>query len=130
MISRIIINLIHSYIKAHYNKIDVTSGLLRYNYMCHKNAVHDARVNKEDLIAMVFYFQSNTHKPIIHFININKDNTYIDNTLGTWSSMYDYYLIRVVPENQFKEVDNIFENYRKYLKTLIPFYLRWYSIEF
>jgi hypothetical protein len=124
-----IINIINNYIRANLSKISVTSGILRYNFMCHKNAVHDAVIDKQDNIAMVFY-TSNNNKPILHFINIDKKGNYKDNTLGTWSEMYDYYLIRLIPSNQFKEVDNIFESYRKELRRLIPFYLRWYSIEF
>lgn len=129
MLRKKINNIIINYILANLQLIKVTPGVLRYNYMCHKNSVHDAINNKEEKIAMVFHLNKNCTNPIIHFVNINKDGIYVDNTLGNWCEMFNYYLIRYIEEDQFKEVDDIFEAYRKELKRKLPFYLKWMDLK-
>lgn len=106
-------------------KINVISGLCRYNYRCHLNAVHDALNNNQDKLAMCFYFEDN--HPIIHFVNIDNDNNYIDNTLGRWSEKYEYYLIRTIEKESFFDISDIFTAYRNELKSKLPFYVRWFA---
>lgn len=106
-------------------KIDVISGSCRYNFKCQMNSVHEALNNSQDKIAMCFYIDDG--EPIIHFININEDGTYIDNTLGRWSEIFDYYLIKTIDKEDFFKINTIFTAYRKELKTKLPFYVRWFA---
>ena len=116
--------IILNYITACLPKITVTSGLCRYNYMCHMNSVHDAINNNQEFIAMCFYIDGGY--PIIHFINVDGD-AYIDNTLGIWSTNYEYYLIRLINKNSFFDIQNIFKMYRKELRNKLPFYIKWFT---
>lgn len=121
--------IIVNYIIANLKLIKVESGIIRYNYMCHKNAVHDAINNGDKKIAMVFHLNKDNKYPIIHFVNVNKKGIYTDNTLGNWSTMFNYYLIRTIPKEQFEQVDLIFSNYRKELKRKLPFFYRWMKLK-
>ena len=114
--------IIRNYVKSTYSKIEVNPGLYRFNYKCHCNAVHDAIVNNEDYIALVMIL--NSTDVIIHFININKDEIYTDNTLGHWSSTYDYYLVKYVYRKSFFKIENIFSNYRVELNNILPWWVR------
>lgn len=107
---------------ANHQKINVTAGVCRYNFRCQNNAVHDAINEKHDKIAMCIYFDGDY--PIIHFINVNKSGKYIDNTLGNWATTYDYYLIRYIEKNSFFDVNKIFTEYRKELRSKLPFFVR------
>lgn len=108
-----------------FKPIKVKSGKCRYNYKCHKNAVHEAINNKEEFLAMCFYIDDGY--PIIHFLNINKKGKYIDNTLGHWSKNIDFYLIKKINKKDFFMIDNIFSTYREEMKTKIPWYIRWFT---
>jgi hypothetical protein len=106
------------------NGINVMPGLCRYNFRCHLNAVNDAVINNEDSIAMCFYLHED--EPIIHFLNVNKEGEYIDNTLGIWSTEYEYYFIKFINKNDFFSVRDIFTDYREELHYRLPFYIRWF----
>jgi len=106
-------------------KIKVVGGMCRYNFRCQCNSVHDAINAKHDKIAMVFYFCDDA--PIIHFINVSKSGKYIDNTLGHWATIYDYYLIRHIGKDEFFNVNKIFDAYRKELHNRLPFFIDFFS---
>jgi len=114
--------IIKEIVIKNYSKIKVNSGICRYNFKCHHNAVHDAINDKQDKIAMCFYIDNDY--PIIHFINIDENGKYIDNTLGNWSSIYDYYLIKYIEKDKFFQVNDIFSEYRKELNEKLPFLVR------
>ena len=105
-------------------KISVVSGECRYNFMCHRNAVHDALNANQDEVAMCFYIDDD--QPIIHFINI-EDGRYVDNTLGRWSDMHDYYLIKTIGKEDFFNIADIFVDYRKQLQGRLPILIRWFN---
>lgn len=65
-------SIIINYIIANLKTIDVNSGIIRYNYMCHKNSVHDAINDGDKETAIVFHLNKNRTNPIIHFINVGK----------------------------------------------------------
>lgn len=115
--------------KSNMTKIKVKSGICRYNFRCHNNAVHDALNNNDEKLAMCFYIDEDY--PIIHFINIDKEGGYIDNTLGRWSEKYEYYLIKEIGKEDFFSISNIFQEYRKELNKNLPLHVRLLSnIEF
>ena len=119
------ISIIKNMVITELPKIKVKSGLCRINFRCHLNAVHDALENKENTIAMCFHIEHGKNKqPIIHFINVNKKGKYIDNTLGYWSKINDYYLVRLIKKQEFLYIENIFGNYRKELNNKLPFIVR------
>jgi len=104
--------------------IQVNPGLCRYNYTCHMNAVHDAIINKDDKVALCIGVKKSI--PMIHFINV-KDNFYLDNTLGVWSKDYTFYLIEFIEKERFFQIDTIFCNYRKELKSKLKWTTRLFS---
>jgi len=106
-------------------KIEVKSGLCRYNYRCQLNAVHDALNNNQDEIAMCFYFHNGY--PIIHFINIDDKGNYVDNTLGQWSQTFDYYLIKRIKRESFLDIDDVFTSYREEIKSKLPWYVKLFN---
>ena len=106
-------------------KIKVKSGVCRYNFRCHNNAVHDALNDGEDKIAMVIYIDDDY--PIVHFINLNAEGEYTDNTLGRWSEKMEYYLVRTIDKEEFFSIYEIFNSYRKHLRSKLPLRLKLFS---
>lgn len=113
---------LHSYIKVNYENIVVREGKCRFNYKCHLNSIHEANRKGHSRIAMVVSFNSDS--PYIHFINVSNKGTYRDNTLGYWVYEQEMYLIKYVNKEDFKNIGNIFTNYRKELKSILPFRYR------
>lgn len=118
---KIILNMIY----ANYQLIEVRPGACRYNYRCQMNAVHDAIENGDDKLAMVFYI--NNDYPILHFINVNNDGVFLDNTLGNWSTQYDYFFIRYIDKNSYYQINSIFDNFRNELQNRLPLYVRLFN---
>lgn len=104
-------------------KIKVESGICRYNFRCHYNAVHDALIEEDEKIAMCFYHDKIYDEWILHFIKVDS-GIYTDNTLGRWSELYDYYLIRTIEKDSFFKIDEIFSSYRKELRSKLPWIVR------
>lgn len=112
-----------NHFKTNLNTIEVNSGICRYNFQCHMNAVHDAIVEGDSTIAMCVYICGKF--PIIHFVKVDeKTSKYIDNTLGQWSQYNEYRLIRLITKDEFRDIDLIFQNYRQELKRKLPFWIR------
>jgi hypothetical protein len=116
---------IKDYVEKNYDKIDVMSGKLLWNYNCHRNAVHHAIEHSDNELIMSIYFDGDC--PVIHFLNIDKNGKYVDNTLGYWSSQYPYYIIKTIKRNEFFNIDNIFGDYRIEIGKKMPLYLRLFS---
>jgi hypothetical protein len=112
---------ITEFIKANYEKISVESGECMYNYMCHANSVHRAIRKKQKRIALCFIIDEGN--PIVHFINYHK-KTYTDNTLGVFSENVEYYFVRFISEEEFKDVFNIHKRLKKQIKRQLPFLIR------
>lgn len=118
-----------NYLRATKNKIDVHPGKCRFNYMCHKNAVHEAINKKQDKVAMCIYIDDDY--PIIHFINISKKGKYVDNTLGNWAENYEYFIIKHIDKVDYFNIDDVFISYRKELWNKLSFFTKLMSdIEF
>lgn len=113
---------IYDHIVSKYNKIKVKSGKCRYNFRCQMNAVHEAKKHKHKKIAMCVYMDEGTY-PIIHFINYHKGK-FIDNTLGEWSSQYDYYFIRWIEDEDMWNVNHVFTAFRTELRKKLSWWVR------
>jgi len=117
--------LIREWVIATMPQMKVKAGVCRFNYVCHRNSVHDAVTDGQKEVAMCFFFDDDF--PIIHFVNVNEQGEYTDNTLGNWCNTYKYYLVRHIEEDSFDNIQQIFNNYRKVVKKSLPFYVRWLS---
>lgn len=117
-------SIVRSKIISEHNCIKVFPGKCRWNFRCSNNAVHEAIKKGDKEIAMVMYFDGGC--PIIHFINFRKGK-YIDNTLGEWTSQYEYYLVRFIGKEDFWNVNYIFRKYRETLQNYLPFWIRIFS---
>lgn len=105
--------------------VEVKAGLCRYNYKCHLNTVHDAVNNNEGCIAMLVCFDKREPKySFIHFVNVSIFGEYTDNTLGYWIKDYNCYLIKEIGMEDFDRIGDIFDDYRKHIKSILPFYHR------
>jgi len=116
---------IHEFVKLNYKQMEVIGGKCRYNFRCHMNAVHDAIDNDEKRLALCMYIHGD--HPIIHFVNIDKDGTYIDNTLGHWSSAHKYYFVRDVKEKEFFDVNSTLSTFRYELRNKLTFFTKLFS---
>jgi hypothetical protein len=125
MFDKIAKNTIYQYVTSNFNLIDVKPGACRYNYKCHMNSVHEALKRNHKKIVMVVYIDNGYS--IIHFLNKDKYGKYYDNTLGQWARYYNFYLIKEVDESEFKDINSTFINYRKYLRSILPLYVRVFS---
>lgn len=113
------------YIRTHFKMIDVQPGFCRYNFYCHSNAVHDAITDNDDELAMVVYIDQTT--PIVHFISVKQIDgaeTFIDNTLGQWSTRHDYYLIKKIHKNEYWDVHVMHEKFKQVLRSQLKWYVR------
>jgi hypothetical protein len=116
------------YVKTHHSYIKVEPGDCRYNFYCHANAVHVAAMDsrKRYRVAMCVYFEEGS--AVVHFVNeVQATGAYVDNTLGYWASFNDYYFIRWIGPDEYRDVFNIHKKYAKYLRALIPWYIRWFT---
>lgn len=115
------------WVKTTKEKIEVKGGFYLRNFRCHENSVHFARKHNEDKIAMVMY-QVDKEDPILHFVNINKEGLYIDNTLGELTQdNEDYYLLKIIKEEEFTDILTIFRKYLDYTKTKVSWWARFRS---
>lgn len=114
--------IIFEYIDRTCEKVQVYAGKCRYNYKCHLNSVHEAWKANDKKIAMLMCFDSNGF-PFIHFVNV-RNKRFIDNTLGYYISKNQCYFVRYIKKKEFDIVGNIFTNYRKEIKTILPWYYR------
>lgn len=119
-------DLVNQYVVAECEKIVVQPGLCRFNYKCQMNAVHEALLNKDEKIAMVFYYDYGK-RPILHFINVDKDGIFVDNTLGQWTSSYEYYFIRFIYKESFRDINQVFSAYRNQISRRLPWYIRLFN---
>jgi hypothetical protein len=104
-------------------KIIVHGGDYNYNLKCHLNSVHFARQYNEPTIAMVMYGLE-TEDPTLHFINVNKEGEFWDNTLGSSAVYEDFYLLRLVQEEEYTNINNVFRDYLAYTKTVVSWWAR------
>lgn len=110
-----------NYTIATYKKIKVNPGKCRYNYMCHSNAVHEAKKKKHKKIAMVIYIDEGY--PIIHFINF-KNKKFKDNTLGQWTKNNEYYFVRWIKNDEMWEVHTIFRAFKKEIRKKLNWWTK------
>ncbi len=109
-----------------FNRIEVKPWEIHYNFRCHLNSVHYAKKLKHNRVAMVMY--DNWDYISIHFINVYKDKKwddyFVDNTVGEWSSSYEYYFVRWIMKEGFDDIGNVFTDYRRRLNKFLPIRLR------
>lgn len=111
---------ITNYVLANYNKIEVNSGTILFNYKCHKNAVHIAKVENHNRIAMCVYIDHGG--PVIHFLNYHNEK-FVDNTLGVWTERYHHYFVKWIEEEDFWQVDSIFGNLRTHFRSILSWWV-------
>jgi len=114
-------NQIYNYTLSEFNTVKVKSGKVLYNFRCQYNAVHFAKKNKDKKIAMCMCERNG--EVFIHFVNYHKGR-YTDNTLGEWSSIYNYYFIRWIKQEDMWDVDDIFTAFRYSLRQKLSWWVR------
>lgn len=101
--------------------IKVKSGKTLFNYQCQYNSVSFAKKKKDKKIAMCVCERHG--EVFIHFVNYHKKK-FIDNTLGQWSEIYNYYFIKFIDKEDFWDIDDIFTAYRKELRKSLSWLVR------
>lgn len=118
-------NKISDFSKITYNKIDKNDmqiGESYFNNRCQYNAVQSVKTGKSKEVYLCVVIDEDNY-PVVHFINKNEDK-YIDNTLGYMFEYYDYYIIRKVYEDEFKNIGDLLEKVKdmlldKYVNRII-----------
>lgn len=113
---------IRNYILANYNKIEVKPGKCRWNFYCHTNSVHTAKRKKHKKLAMVVYIDNDNY-PIVHFVNYYK-KVFTDNTLGEWTTQYEYYFIKWIDQKDMWNIFTIFNAFKKELGKQLNWWIR------
>lgn len=104
-------------VRKRYTPIKVTSGKCRYNFRCQMNAVHEAIRRGDEKISMSIYLDAlDNDTPIIHFLNVESDGTFVDNTLGEWSSQHEYFHVKYISIDDFFNVNHIFREFVRELR--------------
>lgn len=92
------------------------------NHKCHFNAVHAVKAGKA--AAVIECVIVDDLDCTAHYINQMQDGSYCDYTLGWLWSGADYRFCRIVPEQEYKRIDQSLSD----LKSLIcSSHLRWYD---
>lgn len=117
-----------SIVRDYYLLDNVSSGNGLFNRRCHQNAVQVAIKNNYKLIAMCICVNKEDEQNIfMHFVNDNT-NEFVDNTLGVWSTKFDYYFVSYIQEKDFFNIVDIFcEQRDKIVKRYVPWWCRWLS---
>ena len=106
---------------------EVKQGKCKYNFQCHRNAIHEAINNKDDKLAIVFYIDWDD--AILHYINYTNWE-YIDNTLWFWSKFNDFYFYKWLNKEDFGiEWLELFSLIREEFRLMIPSYYRYFVNE-
>lgn len=78
-----------------------------FNFRCHQNCVqwiHD-HPNEGLQIAEVIYLpDGNPSDPILHYLVRDRDGKFLEVTLGYEADQNEYFLIRMVPECEWKSI--------------------------
>lgn len=111
-----------SHIISKYNKIEVKPGRLLFNFRCHNNAVHFAKKGKHKKLVMCVYIEDNTY-PVVHFINYKK-GVFTDNTLGEWTTQFDYYFIKWIEDDEMWNIFDIFDAFKCELGNTLNWWTR------
>lgn len=112
---------ISNYIISKYSKIKVKPGKCRYNFRCHNNAVHDAKRKNDKKLAMVVYLADSY--PIVHFINYH-NKKFVDNTLGEWTTQYDYYFVKWIKNEDMWDIFTVFDAFKEELGKKLNWWTR------
>lgn len=112
---------IYNHIVSKYNSINVKSGKCLYNYRCSYNGVHFAKKYKHKKLAMCICIDNGSC--FIHFVNYKK-RVYTDNTLGAWSSQYDYYFIKWIKDEDMWDINHIFTRFREELRNNLSWWVK------
>lgn len=107
---------IRDFCDSQYKLINVEPGELNFYYKCHLTSTHYAIKNGDKKLALVMYRDKKSMRPCVHFVNYT-NKKFVDNSLGNWSSQYEYRFIRWVAKEEFFDVDNILGDTQKFFKN-------------
>lgn len=98
-------------------KVEPKQGL--FNQMCFDNAAQYQSEHGGEVVEVVTVRNGWAS---LHYIN-KIDGAYLETTLGYKSYKYEYFYLRVITEEDYKNMNWVFENA---LATLSRPYIRWY----
>ncbi|MZK53347.1 hypothetical protein [Clostridium beijerinckii] len=113
-----VLKKIIEYVRTNYTYInlsDMMQGNIIYNYRCHLNSVQCVKEGKADEVYLCVYVENNY--PIVHFINKQGDK-FVDNTLGWTYENIDYYIIRKINSDEYKNITDILVQAQRTLTRL------------
>lgn len=115
---------IKNYIVSKYSKIEVKPGKCLWNYQCHRNSVNFAKKRHQKKIAMCVYIDGSY--PIVHFLNYHK-GVFTDNTLGQWTTQYEYYFVKWIYREDYFDIFTVFDAFREELGKKLNWWTRFTS---
>lgn len=102
----------------------ITVGEMRYNFQCHRNAVHESFVDESKRVVLVFTVDRRNEEMFLHVINRLSNGLYQDNTLGSEANYHSYYFIKNVLPDQYDRVPDYFDDHRRdYIKLFGRYWL-------
>ena len=119
-----VVKKIIEYVRTNYtyiNQNDLQLGNIIYNYRCHLNAIQTVKEGKADEVYLCVTIENNY--PIVHFIN-KKGDKFMDNTLGWTYENIDYYIIRKINSDEYKNITDILVQAQR---TLTRLYTNWFT---
>ena len=86
---------------------EIQNNITLSNHLCHFNSYDVYKKKKKMDIKLCWASDKDTDYGFIHFINYNtKTNKYFDNTLGSKSNYYTYYILNDSWISKFKSMEN------------------------
>jgi len=117
--------------KIHYNigewlynthdVVKVRSHVGLFNFQCYENAVQFAKTHKSSTVIMGIYMERGS--PVLHFWNTDSNGDHIETTRGWRAEHCTYYPLRVIPEDDYVCIGEIFDEALTYFTK--QFTTRW-----
>ncbi|MCX6218360.1 hypothetical protein [Spirosoma sp.] len=99
-------------------------GEMRYNYQCHRVAVHHCFLQPENKMFLVYALDNRDQSTCLHVINRLPSGHYQDNTWGSEFRFHSYYFIKEILPDQYHRVPELFDNHRRdYIKLYARYWL-------
>lgn len=96
------------YFRSTKERILVTPKQGLFNYRCFENAIEFTRLNPNHEVYEVIYIEGST--AILHYINRDSlTGEFLETTLGFRADYFEYYLIRKIPEIDYKYLGSEFD---------------------
>lgn len=113
----------HDYVVGTLPRIEVEPKQGLFNKMCFFNAVDYSERHEQDIkVAEVIIVEEGF--TYLHYINVDEAGVYLETSLGFRATYIDYYLVRIIPSEDYHRIHKLFDNAQR---AYADKFLNWYD---